>query len=286
MHSSIESLEELQRMATQVRRDVLRMVYKARSGHVGGALGCAEFFVALYFSLLRHRPSPFSMEGEGEDLFFLSNGHICAAWYSVLARSGYFPLRELRTFRHINSRLQGHPATAEGLPGVRIATGSLGQGLSVALGAAQAKVLKGDTQQLVYVLMGDGEQQEGQVWEAALYAAHHKIDNLVAVIDYNGQQIDGPVDKVLSLGNLRAKYEAFGWRVLECDGNQMRELLQTLQLARKLTHKEVPLLVLMHTEMGYGVDFMTGDHRWHGTPPDEAQFGKAIVQLKETVGDF
>ena len=285
MNNTTLSLDELQRLATQLRRDVLRMVYKARSGHVGGALGCAEFFVALYFAILRHRSSPFSMEGKGEDLFFLSNGHICAAWYSVLARSGYFPLRELRTFRHIHSRLQGHPATAEGLPGVRIATGSLGQGLSVAIGAAQSKHLQ-DDKYLVYVLMGDGEQQEGQIWEAVLYASHNKVDNLVAVIDYNGQQIDGPVDQVLSLGDLRAKYEAFGWRVLECDGNQMRELLQTLQLARNLTHKGVPILLLMRTEMGRGVDFMQGDYRWHGTPPDETQFEKAVAQLRETVGDF
>ena len=283
--AAIQSIEELQRLVTQIRRDVLRMVHKARSGHVGGALGCAEFFVALYFSILRHKPSPFSMEGREEDLFFLSNGHICAAWYSVLARSGYFPLRELRTFRHINSRLQGHPATAEGIPGVRVAAGSLGQGLSVAIGAAQAKTLQ-DDKHIVYVLMGDGEQQEGQIWEAALYAAHNKVDNLVATIDYNGQQIDGPVDEVLSLGNLRAKYEAFGWRVIECDGNQMRELLQTLQLARNLTHKGVPLLLLMRTEMGRGVDFMQGDYRWHGTPPNDTQFDRAIVQLKETVGDF
>lgn len=285
MLPKVTSVEELQRMATQVRRDVLRMVYKARSGHVGGAMGCADLFAALYFNLLQHRASPFSMEGKGEDLFFLSNGHICAAWYSVLARSGYFPLRELRTFRHINSRLQGHPATAEGLPGVRIASGSLGQGLSVAIGAAQAKTLQHDPQ-LVYVLMGDGEQQEGQIWEAAMYAAHHQVDNLIAIIDYNGQQIDGPVDKILSLGNLRAKYEAFGWRVLESHGNDMRELLQTLQLARNLSRKKTPLLYLMRTEMGRGVDFMSNDYRWHGTPPNPDQFERAMAQLEETVGDF
>ena len=279
------SIEELERMATQVRRDVLRMVYKAVSGHVGGALGCADLFVVLYFSLLRHRPSPFSMEGRGEDIFFLSNGHICAAWYSVLARSGYFPLRELRTFRQINSRLQGHPATAEGLPGIRVAAGSLGQGLSVAIGVAEAKALQKDPR-LVYVLMGDGEQQEGQIWEAALYAAHRQLDNLIAIIDYNGQQIDGPVDEVISLQNLRAKYEAFGWKVLETNGNDIRELLQTLTLARSLTGKQQPVMYIMHTEMGRGVDFMLNDYRWHGTPPNQVQFDRAIAQLKETVGDF
>ena len=279
------SIEDLERMASQVRRDVLRMVYKAASGHVGGALGCADFFVAMYFSILKHVPKPFSMEGRDEDLFFLSNGHICAAWYSVLARSGYFPLRELRTFRHINSRLQGHPSTAKGLPGVRVAAGSLGQGFSVAVGAAEAKRLQGDTR-IVYALMGDGEQQEGQIWEAALYAAHRQVDNLVAVIDYNGQQIDGPVDEVVSLKDLRAKYEAFGWKVLENNGNDMRELLQTLTLARSLTRKQQPVVYIMRTEMGHGVDFMLNNHYWHGKPPNQEQFERAIAQLGETVGDF
>ena len=281
----LTSLEELERMAAQVRRDVMRMVYNARSGHIGGAMGCAELFVLLYFDHMKHRSQPFSMSGEHEDVFFLSNGHICAAWYSVLARTGYFPLRDLRTFRQINSRLQGHPSTDKGLPGVRVASGSLGQGLSVAIGMAQAKALSAD-ERLVYVLLGDGEHQEGQVWEAVMYAAHHKVDNLVTIVDVNGQQIDGPVEEVMSLGSLKAKYEAFGWRVLEIDGNALRELQQLLRLVRNLTFKKCPIVILMKTEMARGVDFMKGDYRWHGTPPNQEQFERAIQQLPETFGDY
>ena len=285
MEKKLYSIEELNEIATQVRRDVLRMVTHAKSGHIGGAMGCADLFVALYFHILHHSPRPFSASGKEEDMFFLSNGHICAAWYSVLARTGYFSMKELRTFRLLGTRLQGHPSVAKGLPGIRIASGSLGQGLSVAIGAAQGKKLQKD-QHLVYVLIGDGEQQEGQIWEALLYAAHKKLDNLVTIVDYNGQQIDGPVNEVVSLGNLRAKYEAFGWRVVEGNGNDMRELTQTLQLARSLLHKGQPVAYLMRTEMSSGVDFMKNDYHWHGTPPNEEQCQRALAQLPVTLGDF
>ncbi len=276
---------KLKKIATQVRRDILRMVFEARSWHPGGPLGATELLTALYFRVLKHDPRNFTMEGEGEDLFFLSNGHLSAGWYSVLARSGYFSTEELSTFRRIDSRLQGHPATEEGLPGVRVASGSLGQGLSVACGAALAKKLNGDDR-LIYCLMGDGEQQEGQVWEAAMFAAGRKIDNLIGIIDYNGQQIDGAVNDVMPLGDLKAKWEAFGWRVLEMEGNNMEAVLDGLEQARSLCMKEEPVMILMHTEMGYGVDFMMGTHEWHGKPPNEEQFERAISNFEETLGDY
>ncbi len=280
-----KSLQELEALATQVRRDILRMVHSAQSGHPGGSLGCADLLVALYFEVMHHTAQPFDMQGKNQDLFFLSNGHISPLWYSVLARSGYFETTELKTFRKINSRLQGHPATHEGLPGVRIASGSLGQGLSVAIGAAQGKKLNGDTN-LVYVLMGDGEQQEGQIWEAAMYAAHHQIDNLIGIVDYNGQQIDGPVEQVMSLKNLQAKWEAFGWKVLTMNGNNMQNVLEILAQAKKLTGNKQPILILMKTEMGFGVDFMMHSHKWHGIAPNDEELQKALAQLPETIGDY
>ncbi len=278
-------IKQLKKTASQIRRDVVRMVYAAKSGHPGGPLGCAELFSALYFKVLRHNPENFTMDGIGEDLFFLSNGHLSAGWYSALARCGYFNKTELSTFRKIDTRLQGHPATEEGLPGVRVASGSLGQGLSVACGAALAKKLNGDNH-LVYCLMGDGEQQEGQIWESAMFASGKKIDNLIGIIDYNGQQIDGAVDDVMPLGDLKAKWEAFGWNVIEMNGNDMQEVLETLQQAKMLCGKEQPVLILMHTEMGKGVDFMTGTHEWHGKPPNDEQFERAMDQLEETLGDY
>lgn len=284
MENKQHSLAELQDIAAQVRRDIVRMVHQCQSGHPGGSLGCTDYFVALYFRVLHHDPS-FSMKGEGEDLFFLSNGHISPVWYSVLARSGYFGVEELSTFRQLNSRLQGHPTTHEGLPGVRIASGSLGQGLSVAIGAAQGKKLVGD-KRLVFSLHGDGELQEGQIWEAALYAAHNKVDNLISAIDVNGQQIDGPTDKVLSLGNLRAKWEAFGWEVLEMNGNDMEDVLRVLDLARTKTHKGRPIMILMQTDMGAGVDFMMGSHKWHGVAPNDEQLQKALYQLQSSLLDY
>jgi len=277
-------LAQLKSTASQIRRDIVRMVHACQSGHPGGSLGCADFFVALYFHALKHNPK-FNMDGKNEDLFFLSNGHISPVWYSTLARAGYFDAKELATFRFLNSRLQGHPATHEHLPGIRIASGSLGQGLSVALGAAQAKKLDGD-KNLVYVLMGDGEQQEGQVWEAAMYAAHNKMDNVIATIDYNGQQIDGPVNKILSLLDLKAKWEAFGWIVQEFDGNNMETLVSGLEKAKSLAGKGKPVMNLMKTEMGFGVDFMMGSHKWHGVAPNDEQLKTALNQLKETIGDY
>ncbi|MBS1490513.1 MAG: transketolase [Bacteroidetes bacterium] len=274
----------LKKIATQLRRDIVRMVHACQSGHPGGSLGCADFFSVLYFHTLKHNPK-FNAEGIGEDLFFLSNGHISPVWYATLARSGYFDVKELATFRQINSRLQGHPATHEHLPGIRVASGSLGQGLSVATGAAQTKKLNHDLQ-LVYVLMGDGEQQEGQVWEAAMYAAHNKVDNLIATIDYNGQQIDGPVDKVLSLMNLKAKWEAFGWTVTEFNGNRIEEVVAGLDKAKSLTGQGKPVMNLMKTEMGFGVDYMMGSHKWHGVAPNDEELKKALAQLEETLGDY
>lgn len=279
------NIQELEKITTQVRRDIVRMVNAVSSGHPGGSLGCAEFFVSLYNHVLDHQPKAFSMDGKNEDLFFLSNGHISPVWYSVLARAGYFPVAELASFRKLNSRLQGHPTTHEHLPGIRIASGSLGQGLSAAIGAAQAKKLNGD-KKLVYVLMGDGEQQEGQVWEAVMYAAHNKIDNVIATIDYNNAQIDGSVDEVLSLGNLKAKYEAFGWTVLEMNGNKISEVLETLEKAKSLTGKGTPILILMKTIMGNGVDFMMGTNGWHGKAPNAEQTEKALAQNPETLGDY
>jgi transketolase len=277
--------QKLKDIAAQVRRDIVRMVYAPSSGHPGGALGCADFFTALYFDVLKADPKNFSMEADDEDMFFLSNGHLSAVWYSVLARRGYFPISELATFRLINSRLQGHPATAEHLPGIRVASGSLGQGLSVACGAALAKKLNGDNH-LIYTLHGDGELQEGQIWEAALFAAARKIDNLIATVDYNGQQIDGPVDKVNSLGNLHAKWESFGWQVLNMDGNNIDDVLKVLAEAKSLTGKGKPIVILMKTEMGMGVDFMMGTHKWHGKAPSKEEFEKAMAQLPETLGDY
>lgn len=275
---------KLKKISNQVRRDIVRMVHACQSGHPGGSLGCTEFFVALYFHILKHDPS-FKMDGKGEDLFFLSNGHISPVWYSTLARAGYFEVKELATFRKLDSRLQGHPATHEHLPGIRIASGSLGQGLSVAIGAAQVKKLNGDNG-FVYVLMGDGEQQEGQVWEAAMYAPHNKVDNVIATIDYNGQQIDGPVDKILSLLSLKAKWESFGWIVQEFDGNKIEDVVAGLEKARSLAGKGKPVLNLMKTEMGFGVDYMMGSHKWHGVAPNDDELAKAMAQLEETLGDY
>jgi transketolase len=278
-------INKLEQTATQVRRDIVRMVHGCQSGHPGGSLGCADYFVALYFHAMKHDPS-FNMDGIGEDLFFLSNGHISPVFYSTLARAGYFPVSELATFRKLDSRLQGHPTTHEGLPGIRIASGSLGQGLSAAIGAAQAKKLNKDNN-LVYVLMGDGELQEGQVWEAAMYAPHNKVDNLIAAVDYNGAQIDGSTDQVLSLGNLRAKWEAFGWDVLEVEkGNDMAAVVAGIEEAKSRTGKGKPVIILLHTAMGSGVDFMMGTHKWHGVAPNDEQLASALNQLPETLGDY
>jgi len=279
------SVSELQRIASQVRRDIVRQVHGVQSGHPGGSLGCADFFTALYFNILRHDPAKWDMDGGGQDLFFLSNGHISPVWYSVLARSGYFPVNELGTFRKLNTRLQGHPTTHEGLPGVRMASGSLGQGLSVAIGAALAKKLNGDDR-LIYTLHGDGELQEGQIWEAAMFAASKKVDNLISTVDYNGRQIDGDVDDVLSLGDLKAKWIAFGWYVLETEGNDMAALLATLNDAKGRSGKGRPIMILMRTEMGQGVDFMMNSHEWHGIAPNDQQLASALAQLEETMGDY
>lgn len=281
----MHNLTNLENIATQVRRDILRMVHSAQSGHPGGALGSTEFMVALYFAIMRHNPENFTMEGKGEDVFFLSNGHLSALWYSVLARRGYFPVSELATFRKINSRLQGHPATAEGLPGVRVASGSLGQGLSVAIGAAMAKRLDVD-KTIVFSLHGDGELDEGQIWEAAMFASAHKIDNIIATIDHNGQQIDGPTEKVMPLGNLKAKWESFGWETLEIAGNDMQSVLNGLQLAKQKCYKAKPVVIIMHTDMGYGVDFMKGKYHWHGIAPNDEQLLKALDQLPVTLADY
>jgi len=280
----MHKIEELKRIASQVRRDIIRQTNGSNSGHPGGSLGCTDFMVALYFQLLDHRPA-FSMEGKGEDLFFLSNGHISPVWYSVLARSGYFDVKELSTFRKINSRLQGHPATHEGLPGIRIASGSLGQGLSVAIGASQAKKLDKDSK-LVYCLCGDGEMEEGQVWEAVLYAGAKKTDNIILTIDVNGQQIDGSVEQVMPYGNLKPKLESFGWKVLEMDGGIMEEILETMNEAKSLCGKQQPVAVLMKTVMGQGVDFMMHTHKWHGVAPNDEQMKTALAQLEETLGDY
>ncbi len=278
------NITELKKIASQVRRDIVRMVHSCQSGHPGGSLGCTEYLIALYFSIMKH-DRKFNMKGIEEDLFFISNGHISPVFYSVLARAGYFDVSELATFRKINSRLQGHPATEEGLPGIRMSAGSLGQGLSVACGAALAKRLNNDPRN-VFCLMGDGEQQEGQVWEAAMFAAHNKLDHLIATIDYNGQQIDGPVDEVLSLGDLAGKYKAFGWTVLSCEGNDMSAILSMLNEAIDQTGKGKPIMILMKTAMGKGVDFMEGSHKWHGIPPNDAQLEDALNQLEETLGDY
>lgn len=278
------SIENLKKTASQVRRDIVRMVHRAQSGHPGGSLGCTEFFTALYFSEMHH-DSDFRMNGKEEDVFILSNGHISPVFYSVLARSGYFDIDELNTFREIDSRLQGHPATHEGLPGVRVASGSLGQGVSVAVGLALSKKLN-DDKHLVYALTGDGELQEGQIWEALLFAAHHKVDNLIVTVDWNGQQIDGPNDEVIGLGDLKAKWQSFGWEVLEMEGNDMESVVKGLKHAKSKTGNGKPVVILMRTDMGYGVDFMQGTHKWHGIAPNDEQLEKALVQLEETLGDF
>ncbi len=283
-------ITELQSVASQVRRDIVRQVHACQSGHPGGSLGCADLLVGLYFDQMNLKSNadgtkPFDMNGIGEDLFFLSNGHISPVLYSVLARSGYFAPAELATFRKLNSRLQGHPTPHEHLEGIRIASGSLGQGMSVAIGAAQAKKLNGDDS-MVFVLMGDGEQNEGQVWEAAMYAPHHKVDNLVAIIDFNGQQIDGPTDKVMNNRDLGAKYAAFGWNIMKMNGNDMADVVKVLSEARTFSGSGQPTMIVMTTEMGAGVDFMMGSHKWHGVAPNDEQLAAALAQLPETLGDY
>ena len=282
--------QELEKIASQVRRDILRMVHSCQSGHPGGSLGCTDLLVGLYFNSMNLKTDGsnqvvFDKTGNNEDVFYLSNGHISPLLYSILSRKGYFPISELATFRQINTRLQGHPTPHEHLEGIRIASGSLGQGLSVSIGTAQAKKLNNDSS-IVYCLMGDGEQNEGQVWEAAMYAPHHKVDNLIAIIDENGQQIDGPTEKVMSNRSLEAKYKAFGWAVLHMDGNNMSEVISTLKQAKELTGKGSPIMILMKTEMGAGVDFMMGSHKWHGVAPNDQQLADALAQLNETLGDY
>ena len=276
---------ELERIASQIRRDIVRMVAGVNSGHPGGSLGCADFLTFLYFDVMKHNPKNFTMDGIGEDLFFLSNGHISPVWYSVLARSGYFPVADLGTFRKLSSKLQGHPSTDKKLPGIRMASGSLGQGLSVAIGAAQVKKMNKDSS-FVYCLHGDGELQEGQIWEAAMYAAANNVDNLIATIDYNGRQIDGDVEDVLSLGNLHDKWQAFGWSVLEMDGHNFNDMKNVMQKAQSLCGNGRPVVIIMKTEMGQGVDFMVGSHKWHGVAPNPEQLANALSQLEETLGDY
>ena len=283
MHDT--NLIELNNFCSQVRRDIVRMVHAVASGHPGGSLGCTEYITALYQSEMNHNAENFDMDGKGEDLFFLSNGHISPVFYSVLARSGYFEVKELSTFRKLNTRLQGHPTTHEELPGVRIASGSLGQGLSAGIGAALAKKLNNDSG-IIYTLHGDGEIQEGQIWEAALYAAGNKVDNIISCIDYNHKQIDGDIDDVLPLGDIKAKWEAFGWQVMEMDGNNMEQVITTLRQAKAATGNGVPIMLIMKTEMGNGVDFMMGTHKWHGSPPNDEQLKSALSQLEETLGDY
>ena len=278
-------IQELKRYASQTRRDIVRMVAAVNSGHPGGSLGCTDFLTVLYHRIMKHDAKKFTMDAKNEDVFFLSNGHISPVWYSVLARASYFPVSELGTFRKLGARLQGHPSTDKGLEGIRAASGSLGQGLSMAIGAAETKKLNKD-QQLVYTLHGDGELQEGQIWEAAMYAAAHNIDNLIATIDYNGRQIDGDVEDVLSLGNLKQKWQAFGWEVLEMDGHNMEELISTLEKAKSMTGNGKPIVILMRTEMGKGVDYMMGSHKWHGVAPNDEQLANALGQLEETLGDY
>ncbi len=280
------SVKELEDLCLQVRRDIVRMVHAVNSGHPGGSLGCTEYMVALYFNIMNHKSTSFDMDGINQDVFVLSNGHISPVFYSVLARSGYFDIAELASFRKLNSRLQGHPTTHEHLPGVRIASGSLGQGMSVAIGAALAKKMNNDAS-LVYSLHGDGELQEGQIWEAALFASANKVDNLICTVDYNGQQIDGSTEKVLSLGNITQKFEAFGWLVLELqEGNNITQVIAGLEKAKAMTGKGKPVMIIMHTEMGYGVDFMMGSHKWHGVAPNNEQLADALKQLPETLGDY
>ena len=279
-----KSIGDLKKISSQVRRDILRMVHNVQSGHPGGSLGCTDLLVSLFFNIMK-RKEKFDMNGKGEDIFFLSNGHISPVFYSVLSRSGYFKINELNTFRELNSRLQGHPATHEGLPGIRIASGSLGQGLSVSIGSALTKKLNND-KSLVYVLMGDGELQEGQIWEAAMFASHNKINNLIGIIDYNGQQIDGPVDEINSLLNLEEKFKSFGWNTFLCDGHNFENLLKTFDDAKKRLKDNKPVVIIMKTIMGKGVDFMENSHKWHGIAPDDDQLKKALSQLDETLGDY
>ena len=282
----MNNTEELKNLCVQVRRDIVRMVHAVNSGHPGGSLGCVEYMIALYKSILKHEPNNFNMNGVNEDLFFLSNGHISPVFYSVLARSGYFPVEELITFRKLNSRLQGHPTTHEGLPGVRIASGSLGQGMSVSIGAALAKKLNND-KGVIFSLHGDGELQEGQIWEAAIYAAANCVDNYIATIDYNGRQIDGDVENVLSLGNLKSKFEAFGWTVFENEnGNEIEQVIATLTLAKSFLGKGKPIVIIMKTEMGMGVDYMMGTHKWHGSAPNDEQLVSALAQLPSSLKDY
>ena len=281
----MEKIEQLQKIVSQVRRDIVRMVHSNNSGHPGGSLGCTEFLVALYFEAMTHN-STFNMDGKDEDLFFLSNGHISPVIYSVLARSGYFDISELDTFRNIDSRLQGHPTTHEGLPGIRIASGSLGQGMSVAVGAAETKKLNKDNR-IIYSLHGDGELQEGQIWEAAMYASAKKVDNLICTVDLNGQQIDGSTDEVMNMGSLEDKFTAFGFDVLvEKNGNDLNHIIKTLNEAKLRTGKGKPVCILLHTEMGNGVDFMMGSHKWHGVAPNDEELANALSQNKETLGDY
>ena len=282
--NNIKKIDELEKISSQVRRDIVRMVHKVQSGHPGGSLGCTDFFVTLFFQIMK-RNSVFDMNGKNEDIFFLSNGHISPVFYSVLARLGYFKLDELYTFRKLNSRLQGHPATHEGLPGIRVASGSLGQGLSVAIGSALSKKLNNDNN-LVYVLLGDGELQEGQVWEALMFASHNKLDNIMVTIDYNGQQIDGPVDEINSLLNLKDKLKSFGWKVIESDGNDYNSLIESFNKAKSKLDKGFPVINIMKTVMGKGVDFMENSHKWHGIAPNNEQLANALDQLEETLGDY
>jgi transketolase len=277
--------EHLKNIASQVRRDIIRMVHGASSGHPGGSLGAADYLVALFFKVMDHKPENFSMDGHGEDIFILSNGHLSPVYYSVLARSGYFPVDELATFRKLGMRLQGHPSTDKGLPGIRVSTGSLGQGLSVAVGAALSKKLNGDDKR-IFCLMGDGELQEGQIWEAVMYASANKVDNLIAAVDYNGKQIDGALEDVMSPGDLKARWEVFGWKVFETEGNDMGAVLKTLEEAQLHTGKGHPVVILLHTEMGFGVDFMMGTHKWHGVAPNDEETVRALGQLSETIGDY
>ena len=275
----------LQQTSTQVRRDILRMVHGCKSGHPGGSLGCADFLTVLYFHIMEHNPD-FKMDGVGEDIFFLSNGHISPVFYSVLARAGYFPVSELKTFRRLNTRLQGHPTTHEHLPGVRVASGSLGQGVSVAIGAALAKKLNGDDK-IVYALMGDGEIEEGQNWEAFMYAAHNKVDNLIVTIDYNGQQIDGSTQSVMGIGeDIEAKMIAFGWKVFRMNGHSFPEIIDVMERAKRQTGHGQPIFIIMKTEMGYPIDFMMGSHKWHGVAPNDAELEKALAQLPSSLGDY
>lgn len=287
MNSNTLSLEKSEELARQIRRDILRMVHAVNSGHPGGSLGCVEYFVALYQHIMRYNSESFDMDAEGEDVFFLSNGHISPVWYSILARSGYFPVSELATFRKLNSRLQGHPTTAEHLEGVRMASGSLGQGLSVGIGAALAKKLNQD-EGIVFTLHGDGELQEGQIWEAVMSAPNLRIDNLIATVDWNGRQIDGDTEDVMALGDLNEKFKAFGWQVLEvAEGNNLAHVIDALQKAKSMLGNGKPVVILLRTEMGFGVDFMMGSHKWHGVAPNDEQLGNALAQLPETsFGDY